>query len=136
MQYADLGVGIANVSISVVAIHLGANQVLTLDERHSSLPAAMCRAREANTQSKQDRPMDGLEEKKGRARSARPYEAKKLAAGYHPSRKPNRKNRSSMPSRPVLLMRFRIMNAPLVTLRELGRSKCGVFVMLKPSALT
>ena len=45
-----------------------------------------------------------------------------------------RKNRSSMPSRPVLRMRFRIMNVPEVTLRLFGRSKCGVLVMLKPSA--
>ena len=74
--------------------------------------------------------------KKGRASLARPYDATKLGVGYHPRRNPNRKNRSSMPSRPVLLMRFRIMNAPRVTFRSFGLSKCGVFVMLKPSALT
>ena len=39
-----------------------------------------------------------------------------------------------MPSRPVLRMRFRIMKLPDLTFRPLGRSKCGVLLMLKPSA--
>ena len=46
---------------------------------------------------------------------------------YQPSLSPTRKNRSSMPSRPVLRMRFRIMNVPEFTFQLFRRSKCGVF---------
>ena len=63
--------------------------------------------------------------KKGPRRSAA-RECADLVRGcvaYQPSLSPTPKNRSSMPSRPVLRMRFRIMNVPEVTLRLFGRSK-------------
>ncbi len=48
-------------------------------------------------------------------------------------RKPTRKNRSSIPSRPVFLILFKSMKLPLVIFVEPGRSKCGLFIMLNPS---
>lgn len=45
-----------------------------------------------------------------------------------------RKNRSSIPSRPVFRIRFRVMKLLELAFQLFGRSKCGVLVMLKPSA--